>query len=545
MWNSAVDLWAALAPALPFTAVALLVLSHVYATKTQFGAGFCAYDLFVEKVSRADRATNFQLRFNDELFVARGKIMKNFCAVLIHFLLLLCLGVAWRFLEDPSLSSLCQLVSSLCGYAWVFCAPEMVKSQTHFRLLEAALVVVHTLFVIGLASETDVAMFDVSERIITIGAISSSILVIDLKVMPFYVCQSAVLMYSRWCLIGFAKMTPYLILMPVISYTVVGGVIALTVLTIQSNIAAKLDSGELTSLMLGFRQVLRGVCDGDLILDRRTKTVVDNASCLQRVLKSDKQFSNSNFLDLFLDSESRHKFSKFLEAEDTESSMPRGLRVSLQGARGPVSVDLFCTALPPSAGDYCLLAMKEDPLEQLQTTPPEAPPNAAPERIQQPRTELPERSTSRSSGPSEIVVAPDDLVEIALLVSDATGLLDIEQAHLYFQRKSAVSKIESGMPTLTKFIRPSDWDRLEAMFSTVTNLAPPDQRERCIFRRPTYFRVPGESGRYLCARHTSLRLADESIVPGRPSRFWMHLGKFDSKTRRLREGQLEDIEEEQ
>eukprot|EP00438_Fugacium_kawagutii_P034975 Skav232693 [mRNA] locus=scaffold860:38663:39841:- [translate_table: standard] len=390
-------------------------------------------------------------------------------------------------------------------------------------------------------------MFDVCERIATVGAISSSIVLIDLKlIIPLYVCQSAVLMYSRWCLIGFAKMTPCLILMPVVSYTIVGGVIALTVLTIQANIAAKLDSGELTSLMSGFRQVLRGVCDGDLILDCRTKTLVDDASCLERVLKSSKKLSNSNFLDVFLDSESREKFSKFLEAEDTESSMPRGLRVSLQGARGPVSVDLYCTALPRSgaASDYCLLAMKEDPQEQLQSTPPEAPPNAVPERIQQPRA-LPERGTSRSSGPSEIVVAYDDLVEIGLLVSDVTGLLDIEQAHFYFKRKSAVSKIESGMPTLTKFIRPSDWDRLERMFSTVTNLPPQDQHERCYFRRPTYFRVPGESRRYLCARHTSLRLADESITPGRPSRFWMHLAQFDSNIRRLREGELEEIEEEQ
>eukprot|EP00438_Fugacium_kawagutii_P026373 Skav206094 [mRNA] locus=scaffold2150:234917:238833:- [translate_table: standard] len=365
MWNPAGDLWAALAPAVPF--VALLLLGHVYATKTQFGAGLCAYEIVTEKVSGADRAMNFQLRFNEELLVARGKIMKNLCAVLIHVLFLLCLGVAWRFLEDPSLSSLCQLVSCLFGYAWVFCAPKLVKSQTQFHLVEAALIAAHTLFVIGLANETDVAMFDISERMVTIGAISSSILVIDLRVMPFYVCQSALLMYSRWCLIGFAKMTPY------------------------------------TSHFVYSRRWSNcWVCDGDLILDRRTKTIIDNATCLQRVLKSDKQFSNGSFLDLFLDSESRQKFSKFLEAEDdSESSMPRGLRVSLQGATGPVSVDLFCTALPRSAGDYCLLAMKEDPLEQLQTTPPEAPPNAGPERIQQPRA--PERSTSRSSGPSEIV----------------------------------------------------------------------------------------------------------------------------------------------
>eukprot|EP00438_Fugacium_kawagutii_P031873 Skav224126 [mRNA] locus=scaffold2427:383655:385079:- [translate_table: standard] len=465
----------------------------------------------------------------------------------VHLALLFCLGEAWNFLRDPSFFASCQFVASLLIYAWTYFAPDMVKTEAHFRLLEVALMFIHTLFVIGLSNQSDVAIFDASERIATVGTITSSITTIDFAViMPFYVCQSAVLIYSRWCLIGFANVTPYLILTQMISYLIVGGVIAFAVLSIRSSIAAKLDSGEVTSLMRGFQQVLRGVCDGDLIVDRRTMTIVDDASCLERVLKSSKKLSNSNFLDFFLDSESRQKFSKFLEATDTESSMPRGLRVSLQGARGPVSMDLFCTALPRfgAASDYCLLAMKEDPLEQLQTAPPEAPPNSAPERIHQPQTQLLERSTSRSSLP-EMVVPCDDLVEIALLVSDVTGLLDIEQTHLYFARKSAVSNIESGMPTLRRFIRPSDWDRLERMFSTVTNLPPPDQQERCYFRRPTYFRMPGESRRYLFARHTSMRLADESIISGRPSHFWMHLGNFDSKVRRLREGQLEDIEEEQ
>lgn len=126
MWNPAGDLWAALAPVLPFAAVALLVLGHVYATKTQFSAGLCAYELVTEKISRADRATatNFQLRFNEELFVAGGKIMKIFCAVLIHFVFLLCLGVAWRFLADLSLHSANLFHPCL---AMPGCAPEMVK----------------------------------------------------------------------------------------------------------------------------------------------------------------------------------------------------------------------------------------------------------------------------------------------------------------------------------------------------------------------------------------------------------------------------------
>lgn len=52
-------------------------------------------------------------------------------------------------------------------------------------------------------------------------------------------------------------------------------------------------------------QVLRGVCDGDLLLERSTCNIVDDATCLERLLKSGKNLRKTNFLDLFLDMECR------------------------------------------------------------------------------------------------------------------------------------------------------------------------------------------------------------------------------------------------
>lgn len=44
----------------------------------------------------------------------------------------------------------------------------------------------------------------------------------------------------------------------------------------------------------------------------------------------------------------------------------------------------------------------------------------------------------------------------------SSGLLDIEEAHLRFDRGSSAQRtIETGMPTLRRFIRPTDWDRIE------------------------------------------------------------------------------------
>ena len=70
-------------------------------------------------------------------------------------------------------------------------------------------------------------------------------------------------------------------------------------------IAARQNSNDASSFMLGFKQVLRGVCDGDLVLHQDSCTIVEDACCLERLLKSPKKLSQSNFLDLFLDEESR------------------------------------------------------------------------------------------------------------------------------------------------------------------------------------------------------------------------------------------------
>ena len=103
------------------------------------------------------------------------------------------------------------------------------------------------------------------------------------------------------------------------------------------------------------------------------------------------------------------------------------------------------------------LAMKEDPEQSL----PEAEPEAQPGSV--PALRRPSSARSRSSVSEVVMAAYDDLLEIALLVSDATGFLDICEVHLSFRRQSEVSNIESGMPTLRRFIRPSDWDRIERM----------------------------------------------------------------------------------
>lgn len=525
------------------------------------------------EVKLSQRQLDQKLRFDEEVLRTRVRMLTMFNKLMIHFSLAVTLATFWKLINSPSLMSFFQFLGPILGYsldAAFHSGLVKIKTNEQFRMLEVVGLSIQVIFALSIGMETDFKTFCVSEKISGVLFFFMSVTIIDSKVtLPLYILEAIVHIARSWQLIGFDHLTPQIVYSSLASHIIFAATLAFIDQIIMSNVAAKLDSGDASSLMRGFRQVLRGVCDGDLVLDSRDWSIVEDASCLERLLKCNKALSETNFLDLFLDVESRENFVHFLSSDvaesseegndedstpsrhgTTASSVPRGLRVSLQGATGPVSLDLFCTRLPgqgPAGSDQCLLALKEDPEQVLAAVPvsADASPPVWPHHPQHAEDRLP-RSVGRSrSSISEVVEAYDELVEVALLVSNATGLLDIEEAHLSFKRQSNAPRIETGMPTLRRFIRPSDWDRVEGMFNFVNDLPATEERQRCYFRRPMLFRLPGESRSYLSSRQTSVSRADRYVVPGTPVHFWMHLTAFDSsQVQRPREQELAGIEEE-
>eukprot|EP00438_Fugacium_kawagutii_P025422 Skav235047 [mRNA] locus=scaffold824:58306:59736:- [translate_table: standard] len=469
--------------------------------------------------------------------------------VLIHVAFALALVLGWKVLKDQSLSSWCSFVSILAAYVMHASSQTLVKTEFHFRCFEVVCVCIHFVFTAGVMNETDFAGFYIAEKTLQIGIIFISVTLIDLKVsLTVYLCEAAVLMHKECQLVGFEHLTSTMFtLMLTWRFVVMVFLMVFIDHIMQSNIVTRMDSSDASSLMLGFRQVLRGVCDGDLLLDRSTCSIVDDASSLERLLKSSKALVNTNFLDLFLDAGSRTGFLHFLNTQakpsaDSGLRMPSGLRISLQGADGPVSVDVFQTNIPNQGAtgiDYCLLALKEDP--EQSNSPPDALHNTP---AVHPRAVQHQSRDHTASSVSEIVEAYDELMEFALLVSNENSLFDINEVHLRFRRSTSVPALVSGMPTLKSFIRPTDWHRIETMLVNLTHLSPSQIQQRCTFRHPMLFRLPGQSRSYLCSRLTSMYLAHD-VLPERPVHFWMNLSSFDaSHIRRPREQELEGIGEE-
>ena len=120
-----------------------------------------------------------------------------------------------------------------------------------------------------------------------------------------------------------------------------------------------------------------------------------------------------------------------------------------------------------NVGSSLAQALKEDP--ESAEAPPDARPSSHTPPVS-PGVSAPVASQisqgHTGSTASEVVEAYNELVEFALLISNENAMFDVKEAHLAFKRSSSAPAIDSGMPTLRRFIRPSDWDRMEKMFDT-------------------------------------------------------------------------------
>ena len=121
-------------------------------------------------------------------------------------------------------------------------------------------------------------------------------------------------------------------------------------LTLRECIEASFQSQDSDSLIQGFRQMLKGICDGELLLDGDFQ-ICGKAPCLQRLLSSREDFAGHCFRELIVDDKAREAFDRFLAraAAEPKEATPGCLRVPLKTASQEiVSVDMFHVPLSRS-----------------------------------------------------------------------------------------------------------------------------------------------------------------------------------------------------
>eukprot|EP00913_Durusdinium_trenchii_P025032 g23497.t1 len=75
-------------------------------------------------------------------------------------------------------------------------------------------------------------------------------------------------------------------------------------------IYARLDTADAESLLSSFRRVLRGVCDGDVLLDSQMN-VAQESQCLRHLILTDVSLKGKSFEHLLVDDEQRTRFREF------------------------------------------------------------------------------------------------------------------------------------------------------------------------------------------------------------------------------------------
>ena len=239
-------------------------------------------------------------------------------------------------------------------------------------------------------------------------------------------------------------------------------IVSLTVfleLCISSQIEAKFETAHAESMLAGFRRLLRGVCDGEVLLDSHLN-IQGDAQSLKHLLMMSTSLNGKSFEQL-LQPEAKPRLAELIattSGDDPKASIPPCLRASLRGSNDiRVAVDLFHVPVHLRSGVHHLIAFREDAESRI--------PDATGELPHFPRNKgrTPSCRTASCRSPSSVrspSVASsrrtlDDLYppayEASLLIDTSSKVLDICQAHLRFETG------ESAVPNLRSVIPTSDW----------------------------------------------------------------------------------------
>ena len=326
--------------------------------------------------------------------------------------------------------------------------------------------------------------------------------------------------YVHWTLLCFVQIC---ILVNIITCSLLVDV------ALQGLIYTFLDTADAESLVSSFRRVLRGVCDGEVLLDS-SMMVVQESQCLKNLILTDVSLIGRCFLHLLADGD-RDRFRSFIESSMQAVAMPDSKhvappfcsRVMFRGSTGlRVSADIYHVPVPGLFGAkeaHHLIALKED----LESRPlPEAEEGSLPSQLlwrQTSHSYFGTDTASESSGQGNMDASPGcpDLEEMTLLVSVGTELQDVLEAHVRFERREEVgdipSALQSSMPSLRKLVKPTDWENIRSEVLHFAARAADDPAIPAKVMKKLAVQLPGQRG-WLVAEDAALNpCPTASLVP--------------------------------
>ena len=319
-------------------------------------------------------------------------------------------------------------------------------------------------------------------------------------------------------------------------------------------------------MMAGFQKILKGLCDGSLLLNGEM-IVSGSPSCLQRLLSTQKNFEGTNFSSLIAGPENQESFATFVgasassQANDAESSPPACLRISLTEAGQIVPVDVFHALLPGLFGaeePHHILAFVED------TAGREAPPathgfpwhrihgrasssrwpfSLPSESVMSSQSQASEAASTAGARSNEVLEVLQELAEATFLVDPCSPNGDLLEAHLKFNKTHPAQQ----PPSLRMLSKVNEWDDLQRLMRTYAMGVMQGAPDLPVALHSMQIRIPGAPRKLLKARQVRLSLANRSREFGQPLFLYLHLKNFNKKDARpsyLTRLQREALEEQ-
>lgn len=344
--------------------------------------------------------------------------------------------------------------------------------------------------------------------------------------IPFSLAYSVAMALSFVTAYGWDNIDAWFVQTQLLELCVCAGFPVGLEMLLRMHAAATYHAQEAQSLTMGFRHIMKGLCDGEIVLDSDLK-IYKGAACLQQLLSSEEDYTGCSFLDLLCHDGSEHTFSHFKDgllqevaatSEHEKREAPTCTRVRLKSPTptGVRSVDLFHSWLARPVGPpFHLLVILEDG-EHMAHSPPSRSSFAASERS----NSITAVAQDRHGMPKEVT----------LLLSAAAPMYNITEMNLRFAAFSEEPLPSSAtpMPTLRDSVPPLFWPRLHQALESYADAlrVREDPGIRELAAVPVLLPVVEEGLRHLYARSVSLTPV-RSVWPEDEGRVYMHLHLSD------------------
>lgn len=480
------------------------------------------------------------------LWDVRARAYMHSVQFMVHLSAAGVLGMLYAFYMNPSIEQLVQLIFCSCVYLLhhLAMAGKLTLNATNLRRLFVLFQGSFVLFVLanpggdggdgGDGRAIITQGFNACSRMImavifmdTLTAVPLQ-LAISMAETAVHVMQKQHIQHSWADIILFAWMQT-LVCCSIIAFTVI------LEYWVISHVSVLLDT---ESMVSSFRRMLRGVSDGEVLLNEEMQ-VCEDADCLKHLLMTQSNFKGKHFERLLMPEETC-RFQDFLKQsmaeerkpDEQRTKTPPCLRISLRGASDiRVGVDLWHVLMPGRKdGMLHLLVLRED--SEARATPPMLPSANLVKNVHL----GPSSPTSTSAGdftdrePSESSMSQKsctslmqnfpELVDLTLCVDATTPWFDVEQAHLSFQRQPQSS--DFSMPSLRRLVRPTEWETVRSKLKKVAeatdssgdiHLRLVDDTKRCMVAHgqvSKYTPPRGSDGVKLCLQLTEMVFEDKA-----------------------------------